>query len=199
MTKYCKQCNKHKLLSAFGKQKETKDGYKSLCLVCIAKNYKLYRISEIGLITVIYNGHIRRTKKNGYSPVAYTRKELIDWCIQSNVFKDLYTVWTLSDYKKDLTPSIDRLDDYLGYSFSNIQIITFKDNREKYYRDAQNGINTKCAVPVMQFSKDMKYITTFPSCAIAANAVGIASSSNISRVCKGFKRSSGGFIWKYTE
>ena len=38
---------------------------------------------------------------------------------------------------------VDRLNDYKGYSFDNIQLMTWQENKDKGHRDCLNGINNK--------------------------------------------------------
>ena len=55
----------------------------------------------------------------------------------------------------------------------------------------QNGCKT-----VLQFSREGEFIREFPSCVIAAKALGV-NSNNISANARGSKKSAYGFIWKY--
>jgi hypothetical protein len=48
-----------------------------------------------------------------------------------NNFYELYNNWIDSGYKKSDKPSVDRIDDYKGYSFDNIQLMTWKENNKK--------------------------------------------------------------------
>ena len=42
-----------------------------------------------------------------------------------------------------LAPSIDRKDDYKPYTFDNIQLTTWQQNKAKGHEDCKNGINNK--------------------------------------------------------
>lgn len=54
----------------------------------------------------------------------------------------------------------------------------------------------KKSIPVYQVTKNNKTINSFTSIAIAESITGIACAS-ISKVCKGKRKTAGGFIWKY--
>ena len=70
----------------------------------------------------------------------------------------------------------------------------------KYATDSLNkvdGFKNDCIVKIYQFDMDGNFIQEHDSISDAARAVGLKSSSNITSVAKGNKKSVGGFIWKY--
>lgn len=69
-------------------------------------------------------------------------------------FKALWDSWVASDYKKNLIPSIDRLDDYRGYHLDNIRLVTWDENNNSYTEDAKAGINTKTATAIIEIRPD---------------------------------------------
>jgi hypothetical protein len=50
--------------------------------------------------------------------------------------------------------------------------------------------------PINQYSKDNKFIKTFNTIADASKELNIPT-SNISKCCKGIRKSAGNYIWKY--
>lgn len=52
--------------------------------------------------------------------------------------------------------------------------------------------------PVVQLTKDMTYIKSFPSITIASNET-ICSSSDITSVCRKLRKTSKGYIWMYEQ
>ena len=62
-------------------------------------------------------------------------------------------------------------------------------HKEKIYA------NTK---PILQFSKDGEFIAEYPSIREASRQTG-CNNSHIGSCCKGERKSTGGYIWKYKE
>ena len=175
----------------FNKQSTGKQGVRADCKDCL----KRFIRSKHGVINQMYSGCINRTKKKGFTPVSFTKEELEKWVYSCKEFHTLYDKWVLEDYPTALKPSLDRLDDYKGYSLDNIRIVTTNTNVKRYYSDAINGINTKSAKPVEQYSLDGEYIRTFHSLSAAARSVnGIPS--NINQVINGTYAQAYGYKWK---
>lgn len=189
--KTCSVCKKNLPLDMFNKQSTGKQGVRADCKDCL----KRFIRSKHGVINQMYSSSISRTKKKGFTPVSFTKEELKKWVYSRKEFHTLYDKWVLEDYPTALKPSLDRLDDYKGYSLDNIRIVTANTNVKRYYSDAINGINTKSAKPVEQYSLDGEYIKTFHSLSAAARSVnGIPS--NINQVINGTYAQAYGYKWK---
>lgn len=65
--------------------------------------------------------------------LTFDRWDLEKWIIDNyyDEFTTLFKNWTLNNYNSDDVPSIDRLDDSKGYSFDNMRIVTWREDREK--------------------------------------------------------------------
>jgi len=98
------------------------------------KNSDYYR-TRLGLCTHIYHNQVRSSKKRNHKPPTYSRLELYRWITTQPNFEQLYFNWFMSGYKKDLIPSVDRLESRYGYSFENIQLVTWKENFENYQKE----------------------------------------------------------------
>jgi hypothetical protein len=101
-----------------------------------------------------------------------------------------------------LVPSIDRKDDYKSYTFDNIQIMTWIENRIKGYSSEKSiiarelfSINPK---KTYQFSLNGNLINVFDSTFIAGKQTGI-SNRNIGACCRNELLSAGGFLWSYSN
>ena len=60
-----------------------------------------------------------------------TKEDFYNWALSNNQFKILFEIWEENNYQNRLTPSIDRLDEKLGYIIENIQWITHSENSRK--------------------------------------------------------------------
>jgi len=127
----------------------------------------------------------------------YTKDELSEWMYKNNL-ENIYNEWVNSNFNKDLKPSIDRLNDYVGYEFGNIRLVTWGENNLKYKEDVKNGINTKQTKAVLQFSKDGTLIKEHYSIRSASRELNIMH-GGIMRCCKNKQSIAYGFIWKYRD
>lgn len=55
------------------------------------------------------------------------------------------------------------------------------------------------AKAVNQYSKDGKYIMTYPSTGIAAKALGVKKGSHVGECCRGKIKTYKGFVWRYVD
>lgn len=148
--KECKVCNQVKELSEFVKHKECKDGHTNCCKKCKLELQKISRQKNNNKYTKIYEktvtGFLMRTYRNMQSRIngiqykkhhLYAGKSILskddfyNWALLNNEFKNLFEVWEKNNYQNRLTPSVDRLDEKLGYSIDNMQWITHSENSRK--------------------------------------------------------------------
>ena len=134
--KICYKCKLKKPLKSFALNKQTSDGIAFYCKECNAKEAKEYRRSRDGLIRHIYSCQKMHSKKRGHVPPLYTKSEFIDWMNAQEQYTFLHHVWVKGKFNRWLRPSIDRLNDNLPYSFSNIRLTDWKTNSDKghFYR-----------------------------------------------------------------
>ena len=196
ITKSCSTCNTIKNISKFGKRKTSKDGLRCQCRECENEYAKKRRRTKEGLLLTIYSHQIEHSKTRGHNFPTYTKQELKDWLFTHVLFEDLYFKWVESDYDKYLIPSIDRINDYLPYTFDNIQLMTWGENDKKGIRDMKNGVNNKQNISVHQINTEGEVINTYYSMNQAERETSIQQ-SNISEVCSGRRNIAGGFRWEY--
>lgn len=153
-----------------------------------------YTKTEGGLITRIYAAQRHHSKVRNYPYPSYTKEELTTWLYAHN-FKELFSRWVKSGYTKNLVPSINRLNDYEGYTIGNIELMTWVENNNKYSEDTVKGVNTKHCKGVNKLTLDGEFIAYYYSQAQAQRETGI-NSSHISSTCKGSRPSAGGFKWE---
>ena len=158
----------------------------------------LWRKTKSGLLAKSYSAQLDACRKRNHPMPTYTLDEFREWVLAQDVFHELFNAWTASGHAKDLIPSTDRLDNSKSYSFDNLQIVTFKQNRENVYRDRKSGVVKTIDKAILQFSKAGEFIAEYFSIAEAARESKLHS-QNISLVAKGKRKTSGGFIWKFKE
>lgn len=153
-----------------------------------------------GQVNRILSSQRYGSKKRGHPRPLYSVHELNEWLMEHG-FMDLYSAWVASDYDMLMTPSTDRLDDSKGYSFDNLRLVTWRENKERAYEDRKNNILvTSQNKKVNQLTKDGVYIRSFDSIESAACAVS-GDATNILKVCQ--KRpshlTSKRFRWEFAQ
>lgn len=178
------------------KCKSSNNTFDYLCKTC-RQEYNLSKYRSLqGKIDSIYRSQVRKSKKRKHKPPTYTKQEFIDYCLTSNKFIELYNNWVESGYKTELSPSIDRPNDYDNYNFDNIQVMTWKENNDKGNKDIRKGKNNKVSKAVMQFDLNSNFIKEFYSLSQAYRDTN-TNQSNIVKCCSKQRKTAGGFIWKY--
>lgn len=207
--KICNKCNQVKDISNFYRREDTKDGYRHYCNDC-EKQYNIinaerikrikldYQHSKDGLLMQIYSIQKNKSKQRGHIPPTYTKGEFKKWVLDNINFEEIYNGWVNSGFKSDFRPSIDRLNDNLGYSFDNIRLVTWAENNKKGHEDKKNGINTKQSKAIFQYSMNGDFIKEYHSVRNAARELDVLS-SNIRKCCQGKYKKAYGYIWKFKE
>ena len=107
--------------------------------------------------------------------------------------------WKSSGYNRWTKPSVDRLDDNLGYSFDNIQLMTWKENNEKQHQRVLSGqykkTNSKRVNKIDLITGEI--LDTFVSAAAASRSIGDLKYSLCSAITKNRSENYKGFKWEY--
>lgn len=192
MLKTNKQCNRCKKI----KQISDYHTNRNICKLCRSvASLKRDRTID-GLIVKMYGQQVARSRVKGFDLPKYTAVELLEWAVKQDNFYEIYHKWVDSDYHKMLIPSVDRIDDYKGYTVDNIQLMTWEENKAKGHHDIKHGINNKQNTAVAQYGIDSVFIRDYFSIAEAARNTG-AHVESISRCCNGAIKTSMGFKWEY--
>lgn len=159
-----------------------------------------HRKTFIGLTGKMYSAQKDACRKRNHPSPDYSLDEFRAWLESQPIFFELYESWLASDCEKDLIPSADRINNDQSYSLDNLQIVTFKQNRENVYADRKAGRVSTIDKPVLQFTKDGEFVAEYFSIAEAARKTNITQ-QNISAVANQLpkRKSAGGFIWKFKE
>jgi len=131
MVKPCAECGRVRSLDCFNINKASYDGLTRICGDCGKVKHRKWRRSKKGLINNMYAGQVARSLKRGHLPPIYSKEELHDWLQAMPLFHHLHHLWSAAGYDKMLVPSLDRLDNDEGYTFSNLRLVTWGANDAK--------------------------------------------------------------------
>lgn len=193
--KKCIECGELKVLDQYRK---TGIYRRNRCNECERVRARNYAKTIKGLIYGIYRHQKCHSIERGFPVPEYTRDELYNFIISQQNFKSLYDAWVLSNYNKDKTPSVDRIDDYGYYTIDNIQLITWRENLENCAINIKSGKNRKISKSVDQYSMDGDYIRSFFSLTEAGRVIG-THRGNIRACCKGKTSHAKGYVFKYSK
>jgi len=185
--KKCPKCKVVKTREGFGLDNRRTDKMQCWCRECTNNSKRYFYRTEKGVLSSIYNSQKNSSIKRNHHQPMYTREQLFSWATSQKIFNELYNQWVASGFETSKRPSVDRLDESKGYSFDNIQLMTWGENS---YKD-----KVRQMIKVNQV-KDGKIINTFNSIRGAGRETGICQ-SDIVKCCKGKQSMAGGFIWEY--
>jgi len=147
--KKCSKCKEVKELIEFGVNNTSKDGLKFSCRACrqIAK-YKFTRLPN-GVTGDIYAKQRASSRRRKHPEPAYSLQEFREWMYSQPNWLTLYNAWVESGYKQKLRPSADRNSNYLPYTFDNLTLMTWLENKTKNDTDRRDGFDTRAYTPVI--------------------------------------------------
>ena len=136
----------------------------------------------------------------------FSKVEFKKWAFEDNgrIFNELFLLYIESGFNKYNNPSVDRIDDYDSYKFSNMQLISWRENDKLGAKSLKN--RKSCSETSLKYNSKRvikctlngEYISEYPSAREAARKNGLCNSS-ISKVCRNKKNSCGGYIWRYAS
>lgn len=142
-----------------------------------------YRKTKKGLVTNLFH------KMKSRNTVDFRLSDLQEFS-KCNKFDRLFKEWEKSGYNKQLKPSIDRISNKIGYNLSNIQWLTWAENR---YKQIMERRSRKGAVVQVLAGKKVK---CYKSQREAVIQTGL-SQSGISMCLNGKRETCGGYSWIY--
>jgi hypothetical protein len=114
--------------------------------------------------------------------------ELRAWLYSSPLYHTLHKAWVDSGYEKDSKPSIDRMDESIGYTWDNIQLMTWRENRYKQYIDRGRA--------VIQYDMNNNKIAEHYSLSEGARSVD-GNAKSIVQACDGECKQHKGYVWRW--
>ena len=151
--KICKECKQEKETTEFY-------GVQGECKVCTRKKVKEYRSNNSEKVKTydrernknsVNRIFLRRyymikcrctkvhitngIKKSVYGKDFLTKSEWLEWCYKEENYKKfirIYNNWVKHNFDRKLAPSIDRIDNKVGYVVSNLQWLSLTKNAKKY-------------------------------------------------------------------
>lgn|SRR3990167_361636 len=153
-TKKCFKCGLEKSLSEFYKHPQMPDGHVNKCKDCNKNDVHLnrkdkesyynkfdqnrYRKNILRMWKLKYGSMRRRIlglnkSSNLVGKELLSKTEFLVWCKQNqDNFMKLYRKWARAGYKRKFAPSIDRINNKLGYIIGNMQWLTQSQNSRKF-------------------------------------------------------------------
>lgn len=61
----------------------------------------------------------------------FTKEQLTEFCLLDVSYRAIFKEWEASGFRRQLSPSVDRINNDGDYSLDNIQILTHADNGRK--------------------------------------------------------------------
>ncbi len=194
----CTKCEEEKSRDNFPYKSNNK--IDSWCKECHKEATAIFKRTKRGVIGEIYGTQKRNSKLRSHPYPKYSKEDLNTWLFNQELFHVLHKQWIDGGCQKRMKPSVDRIDDFKPYTFSNIQLMTWGENRDKQSLDIRNGVGTsgsRCK-KVYQYDKRGILINTYISTAEASRKNGFTQ-AHISSVCRGERKTHRGYVWRYND
>jgi hypothetical protein len=157
-----------------------------VCKEC-SKKYRSNRKGNINRLIDNIFAHQQFSKSK--LDVLYTWEEFSSWVLQQKKFLTLYKIWIESEFDRNVTPSVIRIDSKKPFTLDNLKITT-----SRLAQLNSSHSRNRC---VAQLDENKNEITRYPNAKIAASLLNYKYYSNIHEACKGKKKRVAGFHWKY--
>lgn len=186
--KKCKKCWKSKDLKMFPK-------WRSWCKECRSKRQMEYFRTKHWVIVSIYNRMRSCSRKRWHQLPNFSWTEFKHRVNTQCVFEELYKLREESNFSKEKTPSVDRIDDSKSYSFENMRLTSREVNKKKWHDYRRNWICHVCK-RVEKIWAEWEVLSTFHS-ANEAERITWVHQWSISRVCRNKKWKAWWYMWRY--
>lgn len=155
-----------------------------------------YKRTMKGVLTTLYAGSVQKSKRRGHAAPSYTSEEFLNKYLTDITFLHIYQNWAIEGFHTMLKPSIDRLDNTKPYTWDNIQLVDWKTNLYNHNK-LSNPPNQKRSV-IQLDPITGEEIMTYESIQQANRILGV-NKSHVTSVCRGKRKTTGGFKWAYNN
>lgn len=158
--KKCCDCGLTLPIENFIKKPSCKDGYEPRCRKC--RTIKYNKATPERVVKKLYLTQCNNAVIRKMALPTYTYEELLDWVLKQKNFNNIWDNYVKSNYQKDLRPSVDRINNDISYTFSNIQLVTWKDNLNNAVLAKKQGLLGK-ARKVASYTLDGQLHKIYPN------------------------------------
>ncbi len=180
----CSKCKEYKPVSMFVEDHRYKTGFNSYCKDCNTSYYTKNKNKDYTVVRGIMHKLYRVDK------VRIPFNMLFE--ILNNLgFEDLYNKWKSSGYEKHKKPTLIKINPDKAFSVGNMELVT-----REYLVESGKSVNSNKNI-VCQIDKTTGAIVKEYDNTEVAGRMTKVHVSAISRVCRGIRKSAGGYYWEY--
>lgn len=154
VTKVCRSCGEEKPLDAFTRHATCRFGVTARCSACIAvtarrrvketmrsnpekilRLQREYNRTRSGKVMMAYHNMrgrvegIQTKKAHLYAGLEILpRRAFYRWAMTDTTYRRVFSAWVASGYRRNLAPSVNRIDSRKGYVLGNVEWITHGEN-----------------------------------------------------------------------
>lgn len=153
---------------------------------------EVYRHTPKGMMTNLFQKLSSRNELKGYGTLSFTLGDFQTWAMNNSEFLRLFNLWVADDYSKKSKPSIDRINPYKGYEFSNMQWLSWNEN----YLKGIAEVSEKKHKPILMLKNGVE-IGRFKSVKDAQYFLGLKSNGDITLVLQGKRNTVKGYAFRF--
>lgn len=153
---------------------------------------EVYRHTPKGMLTNLFQKLSSRNELKGYGTLSFTLGDFQTWAMNNSEFLRLFNLWVADDYSKKSKPSVDRINPYKGYEFSNMQWLSWNEN----YLKGIAEVSEKKHKPILMMKNGVE-IGKFKSVKDAQYFLGLKSNGDITLVLQGKRNTIKGYAFKF--
>lgn len=151
------------------------------------------KLSEF--MTRTFSSMRHKSKRRGHEMPKFSKNEFVEWLYTQDI-EIKWKKYIDSGYNNHLRPSVDRIDDYVGYEFENMQVITWRENHIKginSIKHHERSKNQHLTKPCFLYTKSGEFVAAFENYKKASIHIGCHHAS-ISRAVTGKRKTLKGYI-----
>ena len=155
-----------------------------------------YQISNHSKVRNSENKIMTTSLRDGYKSVKLTYRENNNSLYKAIKIHRMVAIMFIDNDDPDNKNTVNHIDgNKFNNHHSNLEWVTIGENNKHAMKAGLVKITKRS---VNQYDTDSNLIQTFESLDLAKKTTGIDDGA-IAKVCKGYRKTAGGFIWKYTD